>query len=109
MYLREYNRTFVGGTTAALNEKLPTTAFTKALIRNAGMYAQKWYFGIKLPSSTVFVRHGETLTYHKVVQNGGTYTMASTDLSSEQGWVIYCRVLIFAIGEIGRASCRERV
>lgn len=99
MYLREYNRTFVGGTTAALNEELPTTAFTKALIRNAGMYAQKWYFGIKLPSSTVFVRHGETLTYHKVVQNGGTYTMASTDLSSEKGWVIYCRVLIFAIGD----------
>lgn len=99
MYLREYNRTFVGGTTAALNEKLPTTAFTKALIRNAGMYAQKWYFGIKLPSSTVFVRHGEILTYHKVVQNGNTYTMASTDLSSEEGWTIYCRILIFAIGD----------
>lgn len=99
MYLREYNRTFVGGTTAALKEQSPTTAFTKALIRNAGMYAQKWYFGIKLPSSTVFVRHGETLTYHKVTRNGNVYTLTTTDLSAEEGWTIYCRILIFSIGD----------
>lgn len=99
IYLREYNRTFIGGTTAALSEKLPSTAFSKAIIRNAGMYAQKWYFGLKLPSSTVFVRHGEELKYHKVTYQGGTYTTASTDLSSEEGWVIYCRLTLFAIGD----------
>lgn len=66
LFLRECNRTFVGGTTLALNQKKTGTEINanethiKSTIENAQRYSQRWYFGIGLPSSVVFVPHGST-------------------------------------------------
>lgn len=86
LFLRELNRTFIGGTSLALKQKTSNDAYVKSMLDRAGMYAQKWYFGFSLPSSTVFVRHGD-----KVKQ--------STILTYEQNWYILCTVDIYVIGE----------
>lgn len=85
LFLREFNRTFVGGTTLALNEvKGSNGSFQAAIQRNAEMYAQRWYFGLGLPASAVFVRHGQDC-HESNILTGNYY--------------ILCLVDVYAIGE----------
>ena len=86
LFLREFNRTFIGGTTLALNQAVPSGTFGKSVVRNSEMYAQRWHFNISLPSSSIFVRHGD-----KVRED--------TILNGNEGWYILCLVDIYAIGE----------
>jgi hypothetical protein len=83
-FLREYNRTFIGGTTLALNEKFLNNDFVKNITTNAERYAQKWYFGIGLPASAVFVPHGEVCN-EKNILSGNFYVL--------------CVIDVYAIGE----------
>jgi hypothetical protein len=83
-FLREYNRTFIGGTTLALNEKVLNNDFVKNITTNAERYAQKWYFGIGLPASAVFVPHGEVCN-EKNILSGNFYVL--------------CVIDVYAIGE----------
>lgn len=67
LFLRERNLTYIGGTTAPLGwtNPVPTDAVT-----DNKQHAQKWYFGLGLPSSAVFVPHGEKLTDKTVLKTG---------------------------------------
>lgn len=75
LFLRERNMTYVGGKTAALNYENPVSS-SGAL--NNKRFAQKWYFGLGLPSSAVFVPHGEELTLKNVLKTG--YVVNSIDV-----------------------------
>lgn len=87
LFLREYNRTFIGGTTLALNQKnSDLSSFASSTLYNSQLYAQKWYFGLSLPSSTVFVGHGKRVK-------------ESTILTADKHWYIICLVEIYVIGE----------
>lgn len=87
LFLREYNRTFIGGTTLALNQKnSDLSSFASSTLYNSQLYAQKWYFGLSLPSSTVFVEHGKRVK-------------ESTILTADEHWYIICLVEIYVIGE----------
>lgn len=79
LFLREYNRTFVGGTTLALNFKDAGSDYSD----NAMKYGQKWYFGLGLPVSSVFVPHG--------------YSVSNTTIKTS-GYII-CTIDVYAIGE----------
>lgn len=63
MFLREYNRTFVGGGTLALS--YDDSGFGNQIL-NAKQYGQTWYFNLGLPESSVFIRHGEVLNYENM-------------------------------------------
>lgn len=67
LFLRERNLTYVGGKTAPLCWKNPVLSEDDA--QNKVM-AQKWYFGLGLPSSAVFVPHGQELTDKTVLKTG---------------------------------------
>ena len=84
LFLRECNRTFVGGSTLALNIK--ESSDIKEWLRNAEKYAQKWYFGLSLPANAVFVKHGSDLR-------------ESNFLNGEAGIYILCTINTYAIGE----------
>lgn len=84
LFLRECNRTFVGGSTLALNIK--ESSDIQEWLRNAEKYAQKWYFGLSLPANAVFVKHGSDLR-------------ESNFLNGEAGIYILCTINTYAIGE----------
>ena len=74
LFLRDRNRTFIGGPTAALswgNERYETDIATK-------INGQKYYFGLGLPSSAVFVPHGKTFSKDNVLKTG--YIINSIDV-----------------------------
>lgn len=83
LFLREFNRTFIGGTTLALNEQASGN-FARNMQRNAEMYAQRWYFGLGLPASSVFVKHGDDCHEYNIL-TGDYY--------------IICLIDVYAIGE----------
>ena len=83
LFLREFNRTFVGGATGALANKDSDTSIAK----RARVYAQKWYFSIKLPTNVIFVPHGTKLTG----SNEKQYTTAYETVTS---WV-----RVYSIGD----------
>lgn len=62
MYLREPNRTLVGGASVALgyDDASMIQDGRPFVTDNAELYAQKWYFGMKLPTNAIFVKHGST-------------------------------------------------
>lgn len=57
LFLREYNRTFMGGSTVALNYQDKFKTKTEYPER----YGQSWYFDLGLPETSVFVKHGKIL------------------------------------------------
>ncbi len=92
LFLREWNRTFTGGTTLALNQDKSGIKISDSCdhieksIQNAERYAQKWYFGVGLPASAKFVPHG----------------MPPIDSSFEkidENYYILTLVDVFAVGE----------
>lgn len=92
LFLREFNRTFVGGSTLALQQtKEGTTSDTacnhiKRTIENAQRYGQRWYFGIGLPSSTKFVPHGKS-------------PIEANFLNIDKHWYVITLLDIYSIGE----------
>lgn len=85
LFLREYNRNFIGGPTEALLEA-ENGSDTSAITSNAKKFAQKWHFGISLPSSTVFVRHSDRVKDSNI-------------LTTDDNWYILVLVDIYVIGE----------
>lgn len=75
LFLRERNMTYVGGRTAALNYDNPIPTASEYDNRR---FAQKWYFGLGLPSSAVFVPHGLELNLDNVLKTG--YVVNSIDV-----------------------------
>lgn len=86
LFLREWNRTFIGGTTLAINQKETSDQFVKLMLQNAKLYAQRWYFGVGLPASAVFVEHGAVCK-------------ESTILNGKDGYYVLCLLDSYAIGE----------
>ena len=81
MFLREYNRTFIG----EANQQIQSWDEVDWSNR-ARRYGQKWYFGISLPSSAIFVRHGETKFTEETIING------------KEGYILVV-LDVYAIGE----------
>ena len=74
MFLRERNMTYVGGSTVALSRP----EVSDESLHDTKSHAQKYYFGLSLPSSSVFVPHGEELTMATVLKTG--YVVSSVDI-----------------------------
>ena len=88
LFLREYNRTFVGGESSAIKQTLESAPefAQKSVTESAVRYGQKWHFGIGLPASAVFVEHGVKISESNI-------------LTAEEGWYILCIIDAYAIGE----------
>ena len=86
LFLREWNRTFIGGTTLAINQKETSDQFVQLMLQNAKLYAQRWYFGVGLPASAVFVEHGAVCK-------------ENTILNGKDGYYVLCLLDSYAIGE----------
>lgn len=84
LFLREHNRTFIGGTTLALNEQSANSGFAATVQSNAELYAQKWHFGLGLPASAVFVKHGSNCNESNILSDD---------------YFILCLIDVYAIGE----------
>lgn len=78
LFLRDRNMTYVGGPTAALSWKNKSFEYRAENILNTERNAQKFYFGLGLPSSAVFVPHGESLNLKNVLKTG--YVVNSIDV-----------------------------
>ena len=86
LFLREKNRTFVGGSTAGLlSQDSSMTQFgDSSTYYNANnsiawnMNAQKWYFGLGLPSSSKFVKSGDAFTEKNTLTDG--YILVTIDV-----------------------------
>lgn len=78
LFLREYNRTFIGGNSSAISAGTD-------LDEDAQKYAQKWYFGLGLPASAVFVKHGVNITESNII--------------SADDYYILCVIDVYVIGE----------
>lgn len=82
MFLRESNRTFIGGHNIDLNDTRENE-----WTLNRGQYAQKWYFTLGLPSTAVFVEHGESAVNDKTIING------------KKGYILTLIAEMYAVGE----------
>lgn len=80
-FLREQNRTFIGGVNDYIEDSKETNWTNRAK-----RYAQKWHFGLGLPSSAVFVKHGAHEFNDKTIING------------KKG-VILVMIDVYAVGE----------
>lgn len=81
LFLRKRNLTYVGGETEALGYvDLPndTEVYTETV-----RHAQKWYFGLSLPSSSRFVRTGYQFSSENIITDG----------------YILCVIEVYAIGD----------
>lgn len=87
LFLRERNRTFVGGNTVGVeygdsksvdhgDAAHGTVDVSDNLLWR--MNAQKWYFGLGLPSSSVFMKHGEMFDLNKCYKDG--YILVTVDV-----------------------------
>lgn len=80
-FLREQNRTFIGGVNDYIEDSKETNWTNRAK-----RYAQKWHFGLGLPSSAVFVKHGAHEFNDRTIING------------KKG-VILVMIDVYAVGE----------
>lgn len=81
LFLRKRNLTYVGGETEALGyAALPSIS---SVYRETVKHAQKWYFGLSLPSSSKFVKTGSEFTSETIIKEG----------------YILCVVEVYAIGD----------
>ena len=87
LFLREFNRTFVGGRTSALQQQaMPDNDYVTSVLSTAEMFGQRYHFGVGLPASAVFIEHGKKITEKEL-------------LTVEDGWYILCVIDIYAIGD----------
>lgn len=89
LFLREKNRTFVGGSTAGLlSQDTSMASFqgntSKNLDANKSLswniHAQKWYFGLGLPSSAKFVKSGKVFSEQNVLNAEDGYIIVTIDV-----------------------------
>lgn len=89
LFLREKNRTFVGGSTAGLlSQDTSMASFqgntSKNLNANKSLswniHAQKWYFGLGLPSSAKFVKSGKVFSEQNVLNAEDGYIIVTIDV-----------------------------
>lgn len=80
-FLREQNRTFIGGVNDYIEDSKEVNWTNRAK-----RYAQKWHFGLGLPSSAVFVKHGAHEFNDRTIING------------KKG-VILVMIDVYAVGE----------
>lgn len=80
-FLREQNRTFIGGVNDYIEDSKETNWTDRAK-----RYAQKWHFGLGLPSSAVFVKHGAHEFNDSTIING-------------KDGVILVMIDVYAVGE----------
>lgn len=79
MFMREYNRTFVGGQLTFF-DSLNSTQKYKHMEKNAEVYGQKWYFNLGLPASSVFVKHGEDPITKNILNGREGYILVVLDI-----------------------------
>lgn len=86
LYLRERNRTFQGWSNDIIN-----ATGESAWNTNAQLYGQKWYFGLGLPASAVFVKHGEKSFTNETIINGKKgYILVTLDIYAiGEKWVLH--------------------
>lgn len=86
LFLREYNRTFIGGATTSLNEST-----TNKYAENAQLYGQKWYFSLGLPESAVFIPQGDIFTQDKILkESDGGYILVALDVYAVgEKWIMH--------------------
>lgn len=80
-FLREQNRTFVGGVNNYINDSKEVNWTNRAK-----RYGQKWYFGLGLPSTAVFVKHGK-------------HEFTAENIINGKDGVILVLIDVYAIGE----------
>lgn len=89
LFLREKNRTFVGGSTAGLlSQDTSMASFqgntSKNLNANKSLswniHAQKWYFGLGLPSSAKFVKSGDVFSEKNILDADDGYIIVTIDV-----------------------------
>lgn len=80
-FLREQNRTFIGGVNNYIKDNKETNWTNRAK-----RYGQKWYFGLGLPASSVFVKHG-------------THEFTAENIINGKDGVILVLIDVYAIGE----------
>lgn len=86
LQLRDRVMTYVGGPTAALDYM--DSDFPNVNSLEGKRHAQKWYFALGLPSSAVFVPHGEELNSRNVLKSG--YVALSVDVVANGNvWTIH--------------------
>lgn len=85
-FLREYNRTFIGG----VNKQISDDDITE-WTNNAKKYGQKWYFGIGLPSTSIFIKHGVTqFTDENIVNDKDGWILVALDTYAiGEKWVLH--------------------
>ena len=77
LFLRERNRTFIGGTSIAVDNTAANDMDSNRKLLT-GLHGQKWYFGLGLPASAVFIPAGESFTTDKILKTG--YIVSSIDV-----------------------------
>lgn len=82
MFMREYNRTFVGGQLSFFDKVITDTVSARyANMRsNSQVYGQKWYFNLGLPASSVFVKHGEDPISKNILNGKEGYILVALDI-----------------------------
>lgn len=89
LFLREKNRTFVGGSTAGLlSQDSSMSSFQNNTSKNLdankslswNIHAQKWYFGLGLPSSAKFVKSGDVFSEQNVLDAKDGYIIVTIDV-----------------------------
>lgn len=80
-FLREQNRTFIGGVNNYIKDNKEVNWANRAK-----RYGQKWYFGLGLPASSVFVKHG-------------THEFTAENIINGKDGVILVLIDVYAIGE----------
>lgn len=80
-FLREQNRTFIGGVNNYINDNKEQNWTNRAK-----RYGQKWYFGLGLPASAVFVKHGK-------------HEFTAENIINGKDGVILVLIDVYAVGE----------
>lgn len=97
LFLRERNRTFVGGASQALYYKDEAflsyivgqaTASPSTSLKYAMRNGQKWYFGMGLPSSAIFVPTGMELATENILKTG--FVLSTVDVYAQGDvWLLH--------------------
>lgn len=82
MFMREYNRTFVGGQLSFFDKVILETISSRYnnMRSNSQIYGQKWYFNLGLPASSVFVKHGEDPISKNILNGTEGYILVALDI-----------------------------
>lgn len=77
LFLRARNRTYVGAGSVALKHESGQDIVNSARYQS---HAQMWYFDLGLPTSAVFMQHGEPFDLNKIVKKKNIYILSCVDV-----------------------------